>query len=65
VLAFVGLGVYGGLVPATFAAVFISALGDKSNSWRDAALLAAGLAVAGVLIFSYGLHLQLPLFNWG
>ena len=60
VLAFVVFGVYGGLAPATFAAVFISAMGDRGNSVRDAALLAAG-----ALIFSYGLSLQLPLFTWG
>ena len=65
VLSFVVIGVYGGLAPATFAAVFISALGDKGNSVRDAALLALGLVIAGTLIFSYGLNLQLPLFTWG
>jgi hypothetical protein len=65
ILSFVLLGFYGGLVPATFAAVFISAMGDKGNSLRDAALLAGGLTVAGVVIFSYGLSLQLPMFTWG
>ncbi len=65
VLSFVLLGVYGGLAPATFAAVFISAMADKGNSVRDAALLALGLVIAGALIFSYGLNLQLPLFTWG
>ncbi|MEI8326362.1 MAG: tripartite tricarboxylate transporter TctB family protein [Betaproteobacteria bacterium] len=65
VLAFVVLGFYGGLVPATFAAVFISAMGDKANSVLDAALLALGLVITGALIFSYGLQLQLPLFAWG
>ena len=65
VLAFVLLGVYGGLVPATFFSVFIAALGDRGNTVRDAALLAGGLVIAGALIFSYGLHLQLPLFAWG
>jgi hypothetical protein len=65
VLAFVLIGVYGGLAPATFAAVFISAMGDRGNTVRDAALLALGLVIAGTLIFSYGLNLQLPLFAWG
>jgi hypothetical protein len=65
VLSFVVVGVYGGLAPATFAAVFISAMADKGNSVRDAALLALGLVIAGALIFSYGLNLQLPLFTWG
>jgi hypothetical protein len=65
VMAFVVLGTYGGLVPATFASVFIAAMGDRGNSVRDAALLAFALVVAGALIFSFGLHLQLPLFAWG
>ena len=51
-------------MPATFAAVFISALGDRTNSVRDAALLAAGITIAGVLIFSLGLKLSFPLFTW-
>jgi hypothetical protein len=63
--AFVLLGNYGGLVPATFVSVFIAAMGDRGNSVRDAALLALALVVAGALIFSVGLHLQLPLFAWG
>jgi hypothetical protein len=65
VLIFVVLGEYGGLVPATFAAVFVSALGDKGNRVRDAALLAAAITVAGVLIFNYGLKMQFPMFTWG
>ena len=65
VFAFVGIGVYGGLVPATFAAVFIAALGDRGNRVRDAALLATGITIAGVLIFIYGLKMQFPLFTWG
>ena len=65
VAAFVVLGHYGGLVPATFMAVLISAMGDRDNSVRDALLLAAGVTVAGVIIFSYGLKLVFPLFTWG
>ena len=65
VAAFVVLGVYGGLVPATFVSVFIAAMGDRVNSVGVGALLALALVVAGALIFSYGLHLQLPLFTWG
>jgi len=65
VFSFVLLGMYGGLVPATFVSVFVAALGDRGNSVRDAALLALALVVAGSLIFSFGLHLQLPLFAWG
>jgi hypothetical protein len=65
VLAFVVFGTYGGLVPATFLSVFIAALGDRGSSVRVAALLAAGITVAGVLIFVYGLSMTFPLFTWG
>jgi hypothetical protein len=64
VLAFVVLGRHGGLVPASFASVFIAALGDRGNSVRDAAWLAAAMTVSGVLVFHYGLHVLLPLFAW-
>jgi len=63
-LAFVLLGQHGGLVPASFASVFIAALGDRGNGVRAAATLAAVLTVLGVIVFHYGLHLLLPLFAW-
>jgi len=63
-LAFVGLGQHGGLVPASFASVFIAAMGDRGNSVRAAAALAAILTALGVLVFHFGLHLLLPLFSW-
>lgn len=65
VAAFAVFGYYGGLVPATFAAVTISALGDRDNSLRDAVLLATCLVLVAVTVFSYALRLQLPLFSWG
>ncbi len=65
VFAFVILGSHGGLVPATFAAVFISAMGDRQNTVRSAALLAAAMVVFGVIVFHFGLNLQLSLFAWG
>ena len=64
VLAFVVLGGHGGLVPASFAAVFIAALGDRKNTWRSAAALAALMTLLGVVVFHYGLHMLLPLFSW-
>ena len=62
-LAFMVLGEHGGLVPASFASVFIAAMGDRGNSVRAAATLAALLTVAGAIVFHYGLKL-LPLFTW-
>ena len=63
-LAFVVLGQHGGLVPASFASVFIAAMGDRGNGVRAAATLAAILTALGVVVFHYGLHLLLPLFAW-
>jgi hypothetical protein len=65
VVAFVVLGKYGGLLPATFAVVFIAALGDRQNTLRHAALLAAAMSVVCVVVFWWALQLQLPLFHWG
>jgi len=58
------LGQHGGLVPASFASVFIAAMGDRGNGARAAATLAALLTVLGVIVFHYGLHLLLPLLAW-
>jgi hypothetical protein len=40
-------------------------MGDRSNTARDAALLAAAMTIFGVVVFHFGLHLLLPLFSWG
>jgi len=63
--AFVVLGSYGGMVPATFACTFIAALADRTNRPRDALYLAAAMVVAGWLIFIWGLRVQMPAFAWG
>jgi hypothetical protein len=65
VVAFVLLGKYGGLLPATFGIVFISALGDRSNSILQAAALALSMCLIALVVFWWALKLQLPLFSWG
>ncbi|MEO7116047.1 MAG: tripartite tricarboxylate transporter TctB family protein [Caldimonas sp.] len=65
VVAFVVFGSHGGLVPATLLSVFIAAMGDRTNSIRDAIILAVGVTIAGVLIFVYGLSMTFPMFSWG
>ena len=65
IVAFIVLGRYGGLVPASFAIVFISALGDRDNSVLGALVLALALLAVTVAVFWWGLQLQLPLFRWG
>ena len=61
--AFIVLGRYAGLVPATFAAVFISAIGDRDSTLRGALILAVSVTVAAVVLFSYLLKVQFPLFG--
>jgi hypothetical protein len=65
ILAFLVLGVYGGLLPATFAVVFISALGDRKNTFKSALLLSLGMVAVCVVVFWWALRLQFPLFQWG
>jgi hypothetical protein len=62
---FILLGAYGGLAPATFACVFVSALGDRGTTLKKAALLAAGTTVCGIVLFVYLLEVQFPIFRWG
>lgn len=65
ILAFLLFGEYGGLLPATFAIVFISALGDRDNTLTEALLLSLAMCFIAVVIFWWALKLQLPLFQWG
>jgi hypothetical protein len=64
VLAFIALGRFGGLLPASFAISFLSALGDRDNRWREAFLLALAVSAVSALIFWWALRLQFPLFGW-
>ncbi|HEY4319128.1 MAG TPA: tripartite tricarboxylate transporter TctB family protein [Herbaspirillum sp.] len=65
IAAFVILGRYGGLVPATFAVVFISAMGDRQNTVRQASILSLSMVLVGIGIFWWALRLPFPLFRWG
>ena len=60
---FIALAARAGLVPATLACVFVAALGDRGNSWREAILLAIGITIFGTLLFVYVLRVQLPMFG--
>jgi hypothetical protein len=62
---FIILGELFGLVLATFACVFVPALGDRTATLKGSALLAAGVTFFGVLLFSYVLKIPFPLFRWG
>lgn len=65
VIAFIVFGKYGGLAPATFALIFIAALGDPDNSLKACFWLAVGVVGFAIAAFHYGLQLQFPLFSWG
>lgn len=62
---FIVLGEFFGLVPATFSCVFVSALGDRTSTLKDSAILAAGVTFFGVLLFSYVLKIPFPMFRLG
>ena len=63
--AFTVLGRYGGLMPATFAVVFISALGDRQNTLASACILALAMCAICAGVFWWGLRIQMPLFAFG
>jgi hypothetical protein len=65
IAAFMILGTWGGLLPATFAITFISALGDRGNTWLSALVLASVISLICVVIFWWALQVQFPLFTWG
>jgi putative Ca2+/H+ antiporter (TMEM165/GDT1 family) len=62
-LLFVVFGQFG-LLPASFACVFVSSLGDKTATLKSSLLLAAGVTVFGVLLFSYVLQIPMPVLTW-
>ena len=62
--AFIVLGRYFGLIPGTFACVFVSALGDRTATWKSSLILAAIVTVFGVGLFSYLLQISMPVLAW-
>ena len=65
IATFIVLARYIGLAIATFAIVFISAMADRTNTWRSASALALAMVVFGIVVFWWALQIQLPLFKWG
>ena len=64
-ILFIVFGELLGMVAATFACIFVSALGDRTATLRSSFLLAAGVTFFGVLLFSYVLQIPFPMFRWG
>ena len=64
-LMFILFGMLFGMAAATFMCVFVSALGDRTATVKESAILAACITVAGTFLFSYILKVPFPLFRWG
>lgn len=62
-LLFVLCGQFG-LAPGSFACVFVSALGDRTQTWKSAFILATVVTVFGVALFSYLLQVPMPILTW-
>src|SRR5262249_47169724 len=63
-LLFTVFGAVGGMAAATFACVFVAALGDREATWKSSLILAAGITVFGVLLFHYVLQIPMPVLEW-
>jgi hypothetical protein len=61
---FVVGGYYGGLIPAAFLCVFVSALGDRTATLGRSLALAAGVTLLGVVLFSQVLGVPFPAGRW-
>jgi hypothetical protein len=62
-LMFMILGVYGGMIPAVFACVFVCALGDRTATLKGVFMLSAGVTFFGVILFYYLLKVPFPLLR--
>jgi Tripartite tricarboxylate transporter TctB family len=62
---FIFFGRYFGMIPGTFACVFIAALGDKKATWKGTIILATVVTIFGVALFSYFLQVPMPILTWG
>lgn len=61
---FIFFGRYFGMIPGTFACVFIAALGDKTATWRGTIILSTVVTIFGVGLFSYFLQVPMPILTW-
>ena len=61
---FIFFGRYFGMIPGTFACVFIAALGDKGATWKGTIILSTVVTIFGVALFSYFLQVPMPILTW-
>ena len=64
VAAFLVLGDFAGLGPATFGLVFISAMGDRTATLRGSLILSAAMTAIAAGLFVYLLQVQFPIVRW-
>ena len=62
-IAFIVLGENAGLLPATFACVFVAAVGDKEITYRQALGLSFVISTVGILLFSFLLKMPFPIIR--
>lgn len=62
---FILFGRYFGMIPGTFACVFIAALGDRNATWLGTIVLSTVVTIFGVALFSYFLQVPMPILTWG
>jgi hypothetical protein len=62
---FILFGSYFGMIPGTFACVFIAAMGDRNRTWKSAIILSTVVTAFGVGLFSYFLQVPMPVLTWG
>ena len=63
-VCFIFFGRNFGMIPGTFACVFIAAIGDRESTWKASLILAAVITVFGVGLFSYFLQVPMPILTW-
>lgn len=63
IFVFLLLAKYGGIVPAVFASMFVTALGDRRHTVRSALFLSTCAAALAVLMVLW--KLPIPLFRFG
>jgi putative Ca2+/H+ antiporter (TMEM165/GDT1 family) len=62
---FIIFGRYFGMIPGTFACVFIASLGDRGATWLSTIILSTVVTIFGVVLFSYFLQVPMPILTWG
>ena len=63
-ICFIIFGTLGGMVPGTFACVFVAALGDRTATFKGAFVLATVVTIFGVGLFAYVLQVPMPVLEW-